>query len=132
VLVAPFAALYLMLRGALGAAGANALALALTAVANTQANRRFTFGVRGREGLLRHHVSGAAVFFLTLGLTSGVLAVLHGIDPDPARLVELCVLLGASVSATVARYVAMRSWVFARRRPGSLRQLVAALGRAVL
>ena len=31
-------------------AGANALALAVTAVANTQANRRFTFGVRGRDG----------------------------------------------------------------------------------
>ena len=34
---------------------ANALALALTAVANTQANRRLTFGIRGRADLLRHH-----------------------------------------------------------------------------
>ncbi len=41
-------------------AGANAVALALTAVANTQANRRFTFGVRGRQDLVRHHLSGAA------------------------------------------------------------------------
>ena len=40
-------------------AAANALALALTAVANTQANRRFTFGVRGRAGLLRQHAAGA-------------------------------------------------------------------------
>ena len=40
--------------------GANALALALTAVANTQANRRLTFGVRGREGLLRQHAHGRA------------------------------------------------------------------------
>ncbi|MBV8990301.1 MAG: GtrA family protein, partial [Solirubrobacterales bacterium] len=54
-----YAMLYLILRAPLGANGANALALALTAVANTQANRRFTFGVRGRAGLLRQHAAGA-------------------------------------------------------------------------
>ena len=46
-----YALLYLALRGSLGAGGANAVALALTAVANTAANRRLTFGVRGRAGL---------------------------------------------------------------------------------
>ena len=40
--------------------GANAAALALTAVGNTAANRRLTFGVRGREGLVRQHVRGGA------------------------------------------------------------------------
>ncbi len=44
-----YALLFLLLRAPLGAAGANALALALTGVGNTQANRRLTFGVRGRE-----------------------------------------------------------------------------------
>src|SRR4051794_31615528 len=48
-----YAMLFLALRGALGAGGANALALALTAVGNTAVNRRLTFGVRGRAGLLR-------------------------------------------------------------------------------
>ena len=48
-----------LLRGPLGAGGANALALALTAVGNTAANRRLTFGVRGRAGLVRHHALGA-------------------------------------------------------------------------
>jgi len=52
----------------LAAQAANALALALSAVANTAANRRFTFGVRGRAGLLRQHGMGALVFILTLGL----------------------------------------------------------------
>ena len=46
-----YVALYLLLHGMLGAGGANAVALALTAVANTAANRRLTFGVRGRERL---------------------------------------------------------------------------------
>src|SRR4051812_34197990 len=54
-----YALLFLLLRGVLGAGGANALALALTAVANTAANRRFTFGVRGRARLVRQHAMGA-------------------------------------------------------------------------
>ncbi len=61
---------FLALRGPLGAAGANALALAVTAIGNTAANRRVTFGIRGRAGL----------------------------------------------AATVTRYIAMRTWVFAHAR----------------
>ena len=71
-----YALLFLLLSGPLGAAGANAAALAITAVGNTAANRRLTFGVRGRTDVLRHHVRGAVVFVLTLALTSGALAVL--------------------------------------------------------
>ena len=110
-----YALLFLLLRGALGAGGANIAALAITAVANTAANRRYTFGVRGREGLAGHHVRGAFVFVLTVGLTTGALAVLHGLDSSPARWVELAVLIAASLAATVTRYVAFRTWVFARR-----------------
>ena len=43
-----YALLYLALRGPLGAGGANAAALAITAVGNTAANRWLTFGLRGR------------------------------------------------------------------------------------
>ena len=38
---------------------ANAVALVATAVANTAANRRFTFGVQGRAGLTGDHIGGA-------------------------------------------------------------------------
>jgi putative flippase GtrA len=110
-----YALLFLLLRGPLGAVGANALALALTAVANTHANRRLTFGIRGRRELVRQHAAGALVYVLTLGLTTGALAVLHGLDASPARAVELIVLVTASVCATVTRYMALRSWVFAGR-----------------
>src|SRR3954471_939476 len=68
-----FALIFLLLRGPLGAAGANVAGLALTAVANTAANRRLTFGLRGRAHLARHHARGAAVFLLTVALTSGAL-----------------------------------------------------------
>jgi glycosyltransferase involved in cell wall biosynthesis len=109
-----YAALYLLLRGPLGPGGANALALALTAVANTQANRRYTFGVRGPAGLLRQQAAGVLVYLLALGLTSGALDVLRGVDPHPRRALEIMVLLVASTFATVTRYVALRTWVFAR------------------
>jgi glycosyltransferase involved in cell wall biosynthesis len=111
-----YALLYLLLHGTLGAAGANAAALALTAVANTAANRRLTFGVRGRERLLHHHARGAVVYVLALGLTTLALASLHRVDPSPSRTLELAVLVVAGTAATVARYVALRTWVFARAR----------------
>ncbi|HEY6890279.1 MAG TPA: bifunctional glycosyltransferase family 2/GtrA family protein [Solirubrobacter sp.] len=111
-----YAVLYLAMAPLLGSLGANAAALAVTAVGNTAANRRFTFGVTGRDDLARHHVRGALVFILTLALTNGALAVLSGLDPNPSRTLELAVLVAASLTATITRYVAMRTWVFQRER----------------
>jgi putative flippase GtrA len=117
------ALLFLALRRLMGAVGANAVALALTAVGNTAANRRFTFGVRGREGLLRHQARGGLVFVLTLALTNSALLALHSIDATPPQAVELAVLVAANLTATVTRYVAMRTWVFAQRRRSVSAQL---------
>jgi putative flippase GtrA len=128
-----YALLFVALRGAVGVAAANALALAVTAVGNTQANRWLTFGVRGRAGLVRQHLMGALVYVLTVGLTMGAWGALHAVDAHPARAVELVVLVVASAMATVSRYVALRTWVFARdRRPGVLRRATAAIARAGL
>jgi putative flippase GtrA len=109
-----YALLYVLLRTGLSAGLANGLALAATAVGNTAANRWLTFGVRGREGLLRQHALGALVFFITLGLTSGALAVLHALVHNPSRLVEAAVLVVASACATVTRFVGLRYWIFAK------------------
>jgi putative flippase GtrA len=114
-----YVALFLALRGPLGAGGANALALAMTAVANTQANRHFTFGLRGRAGLGRQHAAGALVYVLALGLTAGALDLLHDLAAHPSRWLEAAVLVAASATATACRYVALRTWVFADGgRPG--------------
>ncbi len=110
-----YALLFLLLAGALGSVLASAVALAATAVANTAANRRLTFGIRGREHLGRHHLAGLIVFVIALGLTSGALAVLHGLDPHPARLIEVAALVLANLTATVTRYVALATWVFRAR-----------------
>jgi putative flippase GtrA len=111
-----YALLYLLLRGALGAQPANALALLATAVANTAANRRLTFALRGRERALHHQLQGLAVFALALGLTASALWFLQALDARPGRLLELSVLVLANLVATVLRFVLLRSWVFSARR----------------
>jgi putative flippase GtrA len=107
--------LYSLLRTGLGAQGANFVALGITAVGNTAANRRYTFGVRGRQGAARHQFEGLIVFGLGLALTSGSLAILHGMTA-PGRGLELAVLVFANLAATVLRFLLLRGWVFHPRR----------------
>jgi glycosyltransferase involved in cell wall biosynthesis len=106
---------FLALRGALAPLAANAAALAISAVANTAANRRFTFGRRGREGLVTHHFQGLVVFGFCLGLTTLALAALSGLAPDASQGVEVAVLIGANAAATLLRYFLLRLWVFGPR-----------------
>ncbi|MGW4691065.1 glycosyltransferase [Kitasatospora cineracea] len=108
--------LYLGLRQPLPALVANALALAVTAVFNTAANRRFTFGVTGRRDALKHQLEGGLAFLVGLVLTSGAVAVLHAVSPDAGHGVELAVLVAANAAATVVRFVLLRVWVFNPRR----------------
>jgi putative flippase GtrA len=103
-----YALLYLLLRVGLSPTAANAVAPAATAVANTAANRRLTFGVRGRTNLLRQHALGAIVFLITLGLTSGAIAVLDALDPHPSRALEAAVLVVASACSTITRFIGLR------------------------
>jgi putative flippase GtrA len=104
--------LFFLFRLGMGAQAANFLALAITAVANTAANRRLTFGIRGREGVARHQLQGFGVFLLGLGITSGALALLTSISPVPSVPVEIVVLVLANLLATVVRFVLLRGWVF--------------------
>jgi putative flippase GtrA len=112
-----FALLYLLLAGPLGPQGANLAALLLTAVANTAANRRLTFGVRGGDRAWRHLGQGLVVFVLGWALTAGSLAWLHA-TTLPSRATELGVLVLANLTATVLRFTLLRHWVFARPRAG--------------
>jgi putative flippase GtrA len=105
-----------LLRSALTAQEANLVALAATAVANTAANRRLTFGLRGSSGLLRQHAAGFLVFALSLALTAGSLAALEAVASRPPRPLELAVLVVSSAVATVTRYVLLLGWVFRRAR----------------
>jgi putative flippase GtrA len=103
--------LYALLRTGFGPQAANLVALLVTAVANTAANRRLTFRVRGHDGAWRHQAQGLVVFAVGLGLTSGSLALLHAVS-DPLTTVELGVLVAANLVATGVRFLLMRIWVF--------------------
>jgi len=107
-----YLALYAALRTGLDAQVANALALLATAIANTAANRRFTFAVRGKTYAVRHQAQGLVVFALALGLTSGSLAALQAAAVHPSRAAELAVLTVSNLLATVLRFALLRMWVF--------------------
>src|SRR5215217_7468195 len=89
----------------------NLLALLLTAIANTAANRRFSFGVRGPEHRLRHQLQGLAVFVLGLTFTSTALWLM----PDTHPTLEVAVLTVVNLVVTALRFVAMKAWIFVRR-----------------
>jgi putative flippase GtrA len=117
-----YVVLYALLRSGLGPQAANLIALLLTTVGNTAANRGLTFGVRGRTGRWRHQAQGLAVFALALALTSGSLALLSA----GSTVVELAVLVGAGLLVTGLRFTLLRSWIFRRQAvagasPGSAR-----------
>ncbi|MFF7857947.1 glycosyltransferase [Streptomyces sp. NPDC007904] len=107
--------LYSGLRSFTGPQTANGLALLVSAVANTAANRRLTFGVRGRGGAVRHQAQGLVVLGIGLALTSGSLAALNTATTDPAHSTELAVLVAANLAATVLRFLLFRAWVFPDR-----------------
>ncbi|MFE3260510.1 glycosyltransferase [Nocardia sp. NPDC059091] len=103
--------LYVLLQGITGAQAANFLALLVTAIGNTAANRAFTFGVRGSNQAVSHHFQGLLIFGVGLVLTSGSLYTLHHWAPNAAVHLELLVLVIANLVATLLRFVGLR-WVF--------------------
>ncbi|ALG07956.1 bifunctional glycosyltransferase family 2/GtrA family protein [Kibdelosporangium phytohabitans] len=103
--------LYATLRPVMDPLLANLFALIVTTMVNTEANRRFTFlGAGGPSG--RVHFQGLVVFGLYYAFTSAALLVLHSAVPEPGRMLELTVLLGASLLGTAGRFVLLRGWVF--------------------
>ncbi|OBA43179.1 bifunctional glycosyltransferase family 2/GtrA family protein [Gordonia sp. 852002-51296_SCH5728562-b] len=108
---AAYAVLYLLLHSILGAQVSNFVALAVTAVLNTAANRKFSFGVHGREDALKHQLFGFGVFLFGWAVTAGALAGLHAYAPGASKHVELVVLIVANLVATATRFVGLR-WVF--------------------
>jgi putative flippase GtrA len=107
-----YVVLFLLTQGWLGAQAANLIALLLTAIGNTAANRRFTFGIGGRTNVARSQIEGLMVFGIALAITSGALSLLHVFVADPHHLVELVILVLANLVATAVRFVLLRGWVF--------------------
>jgi putative flippase GtrA len=126
-----YVALFLLLRLAMPAQAANVVSLLLTAVANTAANRRLTFGISGRSNAARHQVRGLIAVGIGLALTSGWLAMLG--PARASRLAEVAVLIAANLAATLLRFLLYRYWVFGRpeRSPHARPDVRQAAGRQV-
>ncbi len=103
-----YVAIYAGLRTFAPAAAANVTALVMTAIANTAANRRLTFGVHGSAGLARDHAAGLVALVVALALTSASLGILELLAPRRGRLLEIAVLVAANAAATFARFVLLR------------------------
>ena len=108
--------IFLFCRGIMDPQLANFLALLTTAVANTAANRRFTFGIQGSSQAARHHFEGLLVFGIGLALTSGALALVHGVSGrTPDRWLELVTVTAANLAATAIKFLLFRLVVFRHR-----------------
>jgi putative flippase GtrA len=107
--------LFFLCRNLMDPQLANLLALLTTAVANTAANRRFTFGIAGGSDVARHHFEGLLVFGIGLALTSGALAFVHE-STTPDRWLELVTVTAANLAATAVKFLLFRLWVFRRRQ----------------
>jgi putative flippase GtrA len=110
-----YVVLYALLRYGLGAQAANLVALLITTIGNTAANRGLTFGVHGPDLWWKHQLQGLAVFALALALTSGSLAALGAVSSAAHHGVEIAVLVMASLLATALRFSLLRTWVFRAR-----------------
>lgn len=108
---ATYIALYALLRPVLSPLMANGIALLVTAIGNTTANRRLTFAVRDRATLLRHQAAGLAAFGVALGLTTAAVTLQAWWFPRAGRGVELLVLVAANLAATAARFILLRAWI---------------------
>jgi putative flippase GtrA len=106
-----FAALFALLDGPLGPVAADVVALLVCAFANTAANRRLTFALRGRAGRVRHYAAGTALGLLPLGLTLTALGALAALDVSSLG-VTLVTLTAANLLATAVRFLLLRNWVF--------------------
>lgn len=71
--------------------------------------------MRGRSDAVRHQLRGLVVLGVGLAVTSGSLGLLQLAGVDDRRL-EVVVLTLANLVVTMLRFVAMRLWVFGRRR----------------
>ena len=109
-----YVVLFVWLRQDLAAQAANLVALLVTALLNTAANARITFGLVEGQRRWRHQLRGLGVFAIALGLTSGSLALLQALAPTAGVATETVVLLIANAVATIARFLLYRSWVFPR------------------
>ncbi|WP_165436406.1 GtrA family protein [Amycolatopsis suaedae] len=105
--------LYLLLRQVVPPAVANLGALVASALANTEANRHWTF-TRARVARVGMHLRAAVLFGAHYAITTAAVQVLLWLDPGAGAVAEVVTLLGADLVMTVLRFIGLDRWVFRR------------------
>jgi putative flippase GtrA len=102
-----FALLFALLYGALGAFGADIVALAVCALGNFFANRRFTFATRGPDGRRPDYAAGLLLSMLPLAGTLGAL-ILTSSARVASLPVDIIVLTAVNLCSTLVRFHFLR------------------------
>lgn len=108
--------LFAVLQPEVGSQAANLIALVLATIGNTAANRRWTFGVTGRQSAAKQHLQSFVVFAAAWALSAGALWVLPHLWAHPTTAESTAAVAVSMVGSTGLRFVAMRTWIF-RTRP---------------
>lgn len=108
-------ALYLAVRLFATASIAAAVSLVLSTVANTAANRALTFQVKDDTGRVRAQFLGLLLLGVTWAFQQAGLLVIEPLALS-ANLEAVAVVICGSLGG-ILRFILMRTWVFAPRRP---------------
>ena len=102
-------ALFALFASAMPNQVANILALVLCTVANTAANRHFTFSASGHRALAVQ-LRSLGLLAITWTATAGALWILHHLTPGASTLVATLTVGVGNAVATVVRFVLLRRW----------------------
>jgi putative flippase GtrA len=105
------AVIFLLLRTWWDTIPANLVALVLSTVVSTEANRRFTFEGAEVHWLRSHVQSGGTVLFYAF-YSSTVLMLLAATIDSPTALEQTVAVAVASVLGGLGRFLVLRYWVF--------------------
>jgi putative flippase GtrA len=109
------AALYILLRGTFTTGVSNVLAVLITTVVSSAAHRALVFADRD-EHPMRMHLQTAAVFVFYC-VSNNIALWLLGLAVDtPSSFDESAAVSAMAVFGGITRFLALRVWVFARRR----------------
>ena len=105
------ALIYLVLRTCVDAVPANLVALVLSTVASTEANRRFTFGGAAVRHWRNYVQNGGTMLFYAF-YSSTVLLIVAALVDTPSPTLEATCVAAASLLGGTCRFLVMRYWVF--------------------
>lgn len=105
------ALIYLVLRTWIEPVPANLVALVLSTIASTEANRRFTFGGAAVRHWRNYVQNGGTMLFYAF-YSSTVLLILAALVDNPNPTLEATCVAAASLLGGTCRFLVMRYWVF--------------------